>query len=320
MRIVLAITLALTCGAFAQISLHLKDGRILPSKQMRRDRDTIIATMEIPAKEQGGKPTTGDFGFSLKDVFKLDFPKPAILDTAPELIADGNAEEALSKLEPVVRYYAGFRDAPGSWWTDLVPLQVEALLALRRDKDAGELADSFSRLATDPEVKKFMKAFTAVSLTRKGDHAAALPLYDESALTTERTDVLGLIAVNKGESLVALGDALAAKGEPEKAAVRYEQALLSFLRIPALYRTQRMFLPQATYGAAQAYLGMKDFDRARVAVKELTTLYAATPEGKAAEEFGRKIEKRAALLAEAVPQKTPEKIPETTPETTPENK
>ncbi|MEO6787727.1 MAG: hypothetical protein ABI318_16485 [Chthoniobacteraceae bacterium] len=298
MRAVLAISLTLAAGAFAQTSVHLKDGRILPAKQLRRDKDTIIATMEIPAKEQGGKPTSGDFGFPLKDIFKLDFPKPSALDTAPDLIADGKAEEALGKLEASVKYYAGFRDAPGSWWTDLVPLQVEALLALRRDKEAGEVADQFSRLATDPEVKKFMKAFTAVSLTRKGEHAAALPLYDEAALTTERTDVLGLIAVNKGESLVALADALAAKGEPDQAAVRYEQALLSFLRIPALYRTQRMFLPQATYGAAQAYLGMKDFDRARVSVKELTTLYAATPEGKAAEELGQKIEKRAALLAE----------------------
>jgi len=306
MRLALALTLALSCSAVAQIDLHLKDGRILPTKQMRRDRDNIIATMEIPAKAPGGSPTTGDFGFPLKDVFKLDFPKPAILDTAPELIADGNSEEALTKLEPVVRYYAGFRDAPGSWWTDLVPLQVEALLALRRDKEAVELAESFSRMATDPEVKKFMKAFTAVSLTRKGSHAAALPLYDEAALTTERTDVLGLIAVNKGESLLALGDERAAKGEPEQAAVRYEQALLSFLRIPALYRNQRMFLPQATYGAAKAYLGMKDFDRARVAVKELKTTYATTPEGKAAEELSKNIEKRAALLAEAEPEKTPD--------------
>ncbi|MEQ1853668.1 MAG: hypothetical protein ABMA01_19000 [Chthoniobacteraceae bacterium] len=303
MRAFLLITLALTAGAFAQTNLHLKDGRILSAKQLRRDKDTIIATLEIPPKEQGGQPTKGDFGFAITDIFKLEFPKPAVLDTAPELIADGKAAEALDKIEPVLKYYAGFRDAPGSWWVDLVPLQVEALLALRRDKEAGDVSEQFTRLATDPEVKKFMKAFSAVSLTRKGEHQAALALYDEAALATERTDVLGLIAVNKGESLVALADALAAKGEPEVAAVRYEEALLSFLRIPALYRTQRMFMAQATYGTAQAYLGMRDFDRARLAVKELKASYAATPEAKAAEEFSRKIEKRAALLAEPAAEK-----------------
>ena len=268
MRAVLLITLALTTGALAQ-SLHLKDGRVLPTKQLRREKDNIIATMEIPAKEPGGKPTTGDFGFPLKDIFKLDFPKPSVLDTAPELIADGKAEEALGKLEPVIKYYGGFRDAPGSWWTDLVPLQVEALLALKRDKEAGEVADTFSRLVTDPEVQKFTKVFTAVARTRKGEHESALPLYDEAVRSTERTDILGLVAVNKGDSLTAIAEALAAKGEVEHAAVRFEEALVSYLRIPALYRMQRMYLPQATYGAARAYLGMQDFERARRAVKEL---------------------------------------------------
>lgn len=303
MRAFLLLILALAAGASAQTNLHLKDGRILAPKQMRRDKDTIVATLEIPPKEPGGVATRGDFGFALTDIFRLEFPKPAVLDKAPDLIADGKAEEALGQLDPVIKYYAGFRDAPGSWWADLVPLQVEALLALRKDKEAGEVADQFSRLATDPEVKKFMKAFTAVALTRKGEHQAALPLYDEAALATERTDVLGLIAVNKGESLVALADALLAKGEIQAAAVRYEEALLSFLRIPALYRTQRMFLPQATFGAAQAYLGMRDFDRARLAVKELTASFAATPEGKAVAALSQKIEKRAALLAAPTPEK-----------------
>lgn len=296
MRALIFLFLALAVTASAQMNLHLKDGRIMAAKQMRRDKDTIVATIEIPAKEPGGAPTQGDFGFPLADIFRLEFPKPAVLDKAPDLIADGKAEEALSQLDASLKYYAVFRDAPGSWWVELMPLQIEALFALRRDKEAAEIAIQFSSLATDPEVKKFTKAFSAVALTRKGDHKSALPLYDEAALATERPDVLGLIAVNKGESLIALADALLEKGELASASVRYEEALLSYLRVPALYRTQRMYLPQATYGTAQAYLGMRDFHRARVAVKELTTSFASTPEAKAAAEFSQKIEKRAALL------------------------
>jgi tetratricopeptide (TPR) repeat protein len=302
-RAVLLLTLALAAVASAQVNLHMKDGRILSAKQLSREKDAIVATLEIPPKEPGGAATKGDFGFALADIFRLEFPKPPALDRAPDLIADGKAGEALAQLDSSLKYYAPFRDAPGSWWVELVPLQVEALLALRRDKEAAEVAEQFSRLATDPEVKKFMKAFTAVALTRKGEHQAALPLYDEAALSTDRPDVQGLIAVNKGESLLALAEALLAKGELEAAAVRYEEALLSYLRIPALYRTQRMFMPQATYGAAQAYLGMRDFDRARVAVKELTTSFAATPEAKATQELSPKIEKRAALLTSPAPEK-----------------
>jgi hypothetical protein len=144
--------LALTAGAYAQGQIHLKDGRVIPTKQMRRDKDTIIATVEIPA--QPGQPTkTGDFGFPLTDVATLQFGKPAALDTAPELIATGKAEEALVQLQPIVKYFEGFRDAPGSWWVDAVPLQIQALLALRRDKDAAEEAAKFSRLASDPRIR-----------------------------------------------------------------------------------------------------------------------------------------------------------------------
>jgi tetratricopeptide (TPR) repeat protein len=295
MRVFFLITAALASAACAEVNLHLKDGRILPAKQLRRDRDSIIATLEIPSKQPGGPSTTGDFGFALKDVFKLDFPKPAVLDSASDLIAEGKAVEALAQLDPVLKYYAGFRDAPGSWWMELVPVQVEALLALRQDKEATDVAEQFNRLSEDPEVKKFSKAFTAVARTRNGKHEAALPLYDEMEKETERTDLLGLVAVNKGESLVAIADALVKQGEAEKAAVRYEEALLSFLRIPALYPMQRMYLPQALYGAARTYLAMQDFDRARRALKELTVQFPATPEAKAAPELSARIEKLAAL-------------------------
>ena len=303
MRALLVITAALVSTAVADVNLHLKDGRVLPAKQLRREKDTIVATLEIPAKDAGSKPTTGDFGFSINDVFKLDFPKPAVLDTAPNLVADGKATEALAQLEPVLKYYGGFRDAPGSWWMELVPVQVGALLALHRDKEAADVADQFSRLSDNPEAQKYAKAFTAVARTRKGQHEAALALYDEAVKETERTDILGLVATNKGESLVAIADALAEKGEPEKAAVRYEEAMLSFLRIPALYPMQRMYLPQALYGSARTYLGMADFDRARRALKELTEQFPATPEAKSAPELSARIEKIAALRGASEPAK-----------------
>jgi tetratricopeptide (TPR) repeat protein len=217
------------------------------------------------------------------------------------LIAEGKAEEALAQIEPAAKYFGGFRDAPGSWWVDIVPLQIEALLALKRDKEAADVAEQFGRLASDPEVQKFSKAFTAVARTRKGEHLASLPLYEEAARATKRPDILGLIAVNKGESLLALAGELGAKGETGAAAVRYEEALLSFLRIPALYPMQRMYLPQSTYGAAQAYLGIQDFDRARTAIKELKQNFGATPEAKSTDALSEKLEKRAALLTTPEP-------------------
>jgi hypothetical protein len=129
----LLLLLASVTLAFGQsnLQIHLKDGRIISVLKMRRDRDTIIATLSIPG-QAGAAATQGDFGFPLSDIATLAFAKPQALDTAPELIAAGKAEEALDQLSKVIEYYEGFRDAPGSWWDEAVPLQIQALLALRR--------------------------------------------------------------------------------------------------------------------------------------------------------------------------------------------
>jgi hypothetical protein len=110
--------------------------------------------------------------------------------------------------------------------------------------------------------------------------------------------MLGLISVNKGDSLVAVGDALKKKGEVEQALVRYEQALLSYLRIPALYPSQKMYMPQVTIGSARAYLGFEDFKRARNAVKELKEKFATTPEAKEADALSARIDEREKQLAD----------------------
>lgn len=278
--------------------LELADGRILYPKAMRRERDNIIATLETPPAQPGGTPGRGDFGFALKDIYTLYFPKPAVIDKGPEMISGGRAAQALTLIETELKFYAGLRDAPGSWWDELVPLQIQALLALRKEKEAGEAAATFAQLASSDENKLISQAFTAVSKTRKGEHEASLKMYDAAYKATKRQDILGLIAVNKGDSLVALGDALKAKGEVEAAAKRYEGALLSYLRIPALYPSQRQYLPQSTIGAARAYFGMDDFDRALTAIKELREGFPGTPEAEATNELEAKVKKRREQLAD----------------------
>ncbi len=304
-RTLIIVIVALTSVAFADkppgpdaIRIELNDGKIIYPKSMRRDGDIIRATITIPPAQPGGPVTEGEFGWSVKDVFRLFFPKPAVLDTVPDMIAAGRAEEALKQLDPVIKYFGGFRDAPGSWWPDLVPLQIQSLLVLKREKEAADIADQYGHLGSTDDFKQFTKAFTAVARTRKGEHANALYAYADAIRSTKRPDILGLIAVNKGDSLLALADELKAKHENDKAEVRYEEALLSYMRIAALYPAQRMYLAQATLGAARAYFGFDDFDRALTSIKELRENFAGTPEANATNELEQKIIKRKEQLAD----------------------
>ena len=169
------------CGALAGSAtaqnILLKDGKTSVTKGLRRQGDTIMATVETILPARGTEPAktlSGEIGYQLPLIAKLDFPEPAQLQTVPDLIATGKLAEALVQIEPVVRYYGGFRDAPGSWWVDAVLLKIEALQAMGNFKDADPLLDNLSRVTTDPEAVRTAKVFVAAQLTRRDDHLTLL--------------------------------------------------------------------------------------------------------------------------------------------------
>lgn len=300
--------LSLTLDARAQAPdvgrIFMNDGRVLSPTAMRRIGDDIMATFPRQQQNADGSITNiagsdVQVGIKLGEIAKLDFEKPAIIDAAPKAIAEGKAEALLKALQPEVDRFAGFRDAPGSWWVDLVPMQIQALLSLKKDKEAQDAADSFARQAANPENQRLTKAFAGVARTRKGEHKAALALYDDALQAVRRHDILGMIAVNRGDSFLAIADGLKAENKAQEAILFYEKALLSYTRVAALYPSQRGYLPQATYGAARAHFGLDDFERSKLAIKELKDDFASTPEAAATDELLVKVEKREKILAPA---------------------
>lgn len=107
----LLLMLAVTGFRAPAQNIILKDGKVIASKGLRREGETILATIDIPGA--AGQPArTGEIGYQVSQILKLDFPEPAQLRAAPDLIAQGKGAEALAQLEPVLKYYEGFRDAP----------------------------------------------------------------------------------------------------------------------------------------------------------------------------------------------------------------
>src|SRR5688572_20617831 len=148
-NVVLAGCLCLGSAASAQ-TIHLKDGRTVTTKSMRRQGEVIMAAQEI-AGAQGQPGTKGEIGYPVASIERIDFPEPAQLRAATELLTQGRAGEAVSQLDVALRYYEGFRDAPGSWWADLALLKATALINTGRDKEAEPIIDQIARMATDPE-------------------------------------------------------------------------------------------------------------------------------------------------------------------------
>ena len=271
--------------ALAQ-NILLKDGKTIVAKSLRRQGAMIMATVEISAATTGDTPTaaqTGEVGYALAAIAKLDFPEPAQMRTVPDLIVAGKMAEALAQIEPVVKYYESFRDAPGSWWDEAAMLKVEALQATGNFKDSEPLIDSLARSASDPETMRAAKVFIAAGLTRRGEHAKAVEMFEQVLKEATKPLTIATASVNKGQSHLALK--------------QYEPALIAFLQVPVFYPNQKLLVPQALLGSARAYYGLEDLTRAKATLDELLKDFGSSAQAAEAKAELAKVGKREQALA-----------------------
>ena len=263
--VVLAGCFCLGSAASGQ-TIHLKDGRTVTTKSMRRQGDVIMAAQEI-AGTQGQPGTKGEIGYPVASIERIDFPEPAQLRAATELLTQGRASEAVSQLDVALRYYEGFRDAPGSWWADLALLKTRALMNDGKDKEADTLVDQIARLAKDPETVRAARVQVASAMTRRGEHARALELCDSVIKESTNPDTLAAAAISKGECHLGLK--------------QWEEALLAFLQIPVFHPEKKVLQPPSLLGTGRAYFGIQDLPRARNTLDELIKNFGGTAEAAA---------------------------------------
>ncbi|HZJ15088.1 MAG TPA: tetratricopeptide repeat protein [Chthoniobacteraceae bacterium] len=282
----LLIGLGVLCGVTAQADINVikKDSTKAVAKNLRRQGDNIIVTMELPPEKPGDPVKTGDIGIPISQIEKIEFPEPGVLKTAPDLIVQGKAEDALAQVDQAAKYYEGFRDAPGSWWRQLTLLKMNTLIILGREKDAAALADTMSNLATEPESQRAAKVLLAAAATRRGDAQKAADALDSVLKDSKQSDVLASAAIYKGQSYLALKD--------------WENALLSFLQIPVLYPEAKELAPASMLGVGRAHFGLEDFPTAKNTFKELMKTFKGTPEATAAKAELELIAKREKALSE----------------------
>ena len=277
--------------AHADTNIVKKDGTTQVAKGLRRDKDNIIATIELPVAKPGDAVQTGDVGIPLAQIQKIEFGEPAALKTAPELLVQGKGDEALAQIDQALKFYEGFRDAPGSWWADLTLLKMNALVGTGREKEAGTLAESMKGLATDPESQRAAKVLLAAAATRKGDTKAAGDVFDAVLKEATKPGVLASAAIYKGQNCLVMKD--------------WENALLSFFQVPVLYPEERELAPASMLGVGRAHFGLEDFTSAKNALKELMKTFKGTPEAVAAKAEMEAIAKREKALSDPTAPKNP---------------
>lgn len=243
----------------------LDNGAAVPADAVNVSGTDLVQTLAGGAAERR---------FPIANIVRLDFPEPPEFDETTALITNGQSALALQKIEPIYRQYAPFSKIPGSWWTEAAILRLRALLlppdTKTNPKSAEETpirirsaARELMATATDPEATGEAKLALAELDLRSGQTEMAMAMLNQI--------VRDAPATVKARAWLIRGD-LAMKRNA------HEEALDAYLRIPALFGTLDALMPHALLGAARAYKGYGDNDRAERAYLELIEGYKHTPQ------------------------------------------
>ena len=260
-RLLVACALGLAgVGIASGQTIQLRDGTSVPTLGLRRDGDTLNAKVRTYGDN------VGEVGYPLANVARVDFPEPALLKTAADLLDKGQADEAARQLGPAVAYYLPFYNVPGNYWRPLAVLQLEALSAAHKDKEADAAAAELGRLAgTDPEVARILKVREAAGAIQHGD----LP---------KASTILEPLVRDEATPASALAPAWLQLGAVRLSRREFKPALLAYLHIPVYTPERTLLMPTALLGSAFAYLGLEDKRRAEETLNELLTTYPTAPE------------------------------------------
>jgi tetratricopeptide (TPR) repeat protein len=248
---VLGLMLVIGDRADAQ-SILLKTGQKIDTLGVRRDGEMVLGKVQVGTG-------SGEVGYHLAQIAKIEFPEPRGLKTASDFLGQGQPDKALAEIDQVVAYYEPFKEVPGSWWAQAALIKVSTLAAQQHEAEAEALATEIQKSTADPETARGAQLRLVGALVRKKDFEKAIAICDGAIKESSDPTTLANAWVGKGDALLAQKNA--------------DEALLAYLHVPVFYYDEKLFMPAALLGSARAYRRLDDVDRAKKSLNELIATF-----------------------------------------------
>jgi TolA-binding protein len=257
----LLLVLVIVSPSSAQ-TITLQTGQKIDTQGVRRDGDMVLGKVQVGSG-------SGEVGYHLAQIAKVDFPEPRPLKSASDLLVQGQPDKALAEINPVVAYYSPFKDVPGNWWAQAALIKVSVLAAQQHEKEAEGLASEIEKSAKDPDMARAAQLRLVGSLIRNNEFEKAIGICDATIKSSTDSTTLANAWVAKGDALLAQKD--------------FDEALLAYLHVPVFYPDEKIFQPAALLGSGRAYRRLNDTDRAKRTLNELLTAFPQSAEATAAQ-------------------------------------
>lgn len=248
--------------AFAQqaaptITIFLKDGRAVPTATIKRSGGNVMVPVQVGN-------STGEMGYSVANIARIDFPEPPEIKDARDLLGKGKIADVVKTLEPVLAAQQPFQDVQGNWWQEAAQVNLIALVTDSRDAEADALIAQLEKSSADPDILQLANVLQAASAARKGAHETSLPVFDAAIKQSKNRQTLANAWLNKGHCHFAMG--------------QWEPAIMAYLRIPVFFADQKLLLPIAQLGSGRAMAGLGDTASATVKYNELIESFPSSAE------------------------------------------
>ncbi len=267
--ILLLPVIVIDASAQAQ-TIDLATGQKVETLGVRRQGDMIMGKVQVGSGN-------GEVGYHIRQIARIEFPKPRGLEEASNLLSQGNPQKALGEIEQVIVYYEPFKDVPGAWWSQAALIKVSALSALHRDAEAEALTAEIQKFVTDPETAHAAQLQLTTDLIRKQDFEKAAKICDDAIKDSRHPEILAEAWIKKGDLLYAQR--------------RWDEALLAYLHVPVFYSDEKRFMPAALLGSGRTYGQLDDEGRAKKSLNELIATFPKSAEAAVAQTEIRKLEK-----------------------------
>jgi tetratricopeptide (TPR) repeat protein len=221
---------------------------------------------------------SGTVAIPVARIDRIEFPESSDLASAREAHNQGKTDLAISSIDRVLAAQQSFKDIVGNQWGEAAVLKLNILRSAGRHKDADPALAELLKYTLDPEINRAAKAHEAVRLAIAGQPDRALVLFDEVTKEATDPDTLALIALHRGNTFLARQ--------------RFEDALLSYMRLPVFYPNQKFLAAPALLGSARAFIGIDDLAGARNVLAQLIKDYPNLPEAIAARAELQKVERK----------------------------
>jgi tetratricopeptide (TPR) repeat protein len=243
-------------------TITLQTGQKIDTQGVRRDGDLVMGRVQVGTG-------SGEVGYHLAQIQKVEFPEPRALKSASDFLVQGQPDKALAEIEPVVAYYAPFKDVPGNWWAQAALIKVSVLAAQQHPKEAEALAGDIEKSATDQDMARAAQLRLVGSLIRGNQLEKAIGICDATLKSSTDPTTLANAWIAKGDTLLAQKD--------------WDEALLAYLHVPVFYQDEKLFQPAALLGSGRAYRRLNDNPRAKKALTDLVAAFPQSPEAAAAQ-------------------------------------